>query len=522
MKLPQRTSLALWFGTRLGFWTVLLLGIFAWAPATYPGYWQALEGFTPIFNAVQPGRLATIATAPDLWRGSGAATFLLTRPLLLLGADPVTAVRITFILSLVLGGLGTYVWLRLRLGDRAAGLAGVLYTLAPPFLATVYVRGSLSDALILGLLPVALAGVATYAEVGLMSAAGIVLVTLGWMWQTQAGLSVFCSLLLLLYALLVERSRMAALVVLFSSAAGLATLVPLLHLQAAPSVEFKEHFVALYQLFRPQWAVAPSLPGWQDQYPFQLGSIAILFSVVTVWLYALKRPTHALRSTSRLIWFGWIGLLLCLFLATAGSALLWQWSGAHRLLTYPWQVLLLTTPLLAVTAGALPVADEQLSRPPYWVALLLLVLLGSYPYLTADFTRYQPPATPVAVLGNHEIIVLSATLTENRQPHTATLAVTWQPITVLPFDYNIFFQALHGDDQTLTVAAQLDTQPLGDTQPATTWRPGEILTNTYQLDLTGVASTVVLEYHFGYYDWRNGARLPVDGGIDDKLVFYGE
>jgi hypothetical protein len=133
MQLPQRTSL------RLGFWTVLILGVFAWAPATYPGYWQGLEGYTPIFNALQPGRLASIAVAADLWRGSGAATFLLTRPLLLLGADVVTAVRITFILCFILGGLGIYVWLRLRLSDRAAGLAGLLYMLAPPFLATVYV-----------------------------------------------------------------------------------------------------------------------------------------------------------------------------------------------------------------------------------------------------------------------------------------------------------------------------------------------------------------------------------------------
>ena len=87
--------------------------------------------------------------------------------------------------------------------------------------------------------------------------------------------------------------------------------------------------------------------------------------------------------------------------------------------------------------------------------------------------------------------------------------------------YNVFFQALSGDESALTVAAQLDTPPLGNEHPATTWRPGEILTSTYQLDLTGVAPTVQLQYYFGYYDWRNGARLPVDGGIDDKLVFYG-
>ena len=31
-----------------------------------------------------------------------------------------------------------------------------------------------------------------------------------------------------------------------------------------------------------------------------------------------------------------------------------------------------------------------------------------------------------------------------------------------------------------------------------------------------------LLYYFGYYDWRDGRRLPVDGGLDDKLVVDGE
>ncbi|CAN5777316.1 hypothetical protein BH10CHL1_BH10CHL1_35000 [soil metagenome] len=91
---------------RTGFWAVLLGSVLAWAPATFPGYWQSLDGFVPVFNATRPVPIANIATAPDLWRGIGSGAFLLIRPLMLVGLDRVAAVRVNFALCLLLGGLG--------------------------------------------------------------------------------------------------------------------------------------------------------------------------------------------------------------------------------------------------------------------------------------------------------------------------------------------------------------------------------------------------------------------------------
>jgi hypothetical protein len=34
----------------VGFWAVLLVGIFGWAPALYPGYWQGWQGFVPVYQ----------------------------------------------------------------------------------------------------------------------------------------------------------------------------------------------------------------------------------------------------------------------------------------------------------------------------------------------------------------------------------------------------------------------------------------------------------------------------------------
>ncbi len=78
---------------RLGFWAVLLFGVFAWAPAAYPGYWQALEGFIPVFNVVQSSAIAGVATSADVWRGTGSATYLPALPLLLLDASPMRRAR---------------------------------------------------------------------------------------------------------------------------------------------------------------------------------------------------------------------------------------------------------------------------------------------------------------------------------------------------------------------------------------------------------------------------------------------
>ena len=111
---------------------------------------------------------------------------------------------------------------------------------------------------------------------------------------------------------------------------------------------------------------------------------------------------------------------------------------------------------------------------------------------------------------------------EDRAAGQATLDVTWQTLQALPVDYNVFFQALTDPLHEPAVVAQLDMPAAGAERPATTWRPGTIMQQSYTLSLPPLSEYgEPLTYYFGYYDWRDGARLPVDGGIDDKLVFYG-
>ncbi|MCC6169794.1 MAG: hypothetical protein IT329_21430 [Caldilineaceae bacterium] len=505
---------------RLGFWILLLCSLFAWAPAAYPGYWQGWEGFIPVWNSVQSSALAGVAIAPDLWRGTGSAAFLPAQPLLLAGMSPVAATRSVFALSFLLGGLGIYTWLRLRLGDRAAGLAGVVYLLMPPFVATVYVRGSLSDALILGLLPLALAGVAAYADSHSPSAAGVVALCILWMWRVQAGLAVFATLLLLVYAAWVERSRLALLVVAVSAAAGLVSLIPLWSIRAAPPVPFDDHFLALGQLL---YAVWPAAPGGRADYPFQLGFAVLVLGIMAVWLWRAGAAGRPSGVQGRMLGFALGGALILLLLSLSVSAPIWRWTGADRLLTYPWQIVLPAAPLLALLAGSVPALSPMLQRAPLWAVLVGLALLSSYPLLTVAGTQVTPPERPAAIVGaRQELAILEAKVLENPGLGSATLHVTWQVLRPLPFDYNVFFQAVTTDNQGDHVLAQLDVQPLKGEQPATAWQPGDIYTARYALRVgrDTLLGAEPVRYYFGFYDWRDGARLAVDGGIDDKMILY--
>jgi hypothetical protein len=511
---------------RLGLWVLLLGCLFVCAPTTFPGYWQSQEGFVPIFNAAHSGSVASLATTPDLWRGIGRGAFLLAQPLMVLGASAVFAVRATFALSLLLGGLGVYVWLHPRLGDRAAGLAALIYLLMPPTLATVYLRGSVADALIVGLLPLALAGIAIYAEGRSLTAATVVVLSVLWMWRSQAGLALFATLLLIAYAAVVERSRLGVLVAAVSGAAGLASLLPSWSIRGPAPVNFGEHFATFTQLLASGWKAAATpfafSPLWQNE-PFQLGFAAVAFSVLALWLWARRVGGQPGDMIRRLLSFSWVGIVIILLLTLPIAAPLWSLTGAQQLLTYPWQLLLLACPLFAVAAGSLPALNHYLQRTPLWLTLVGLALLSSYPYLHADYTQVEPPATPVATFGiKPDLVLLAAQVDEDAAAGEATLDVTWQVLQPIPFDYNVFFQAVTEAGDEWQVVAQLDTQPRQGVEPATSWMVGQIMTDTYQLELPSPLPEGELRYFYGYYDWRDGTRLPVDGGIDDKLILHGE
>jgi|GEM_PF-403989 len=324
-----------------------LLPLFAWAPLTYPGYFEFYSGFLPIFNLNDLLRhLGDLGWAPvigqpyDLLRGERALPYLLGMLPRALGMAPVSAVKLVFIASMLAGSLGLYGWARRRLGLWPALLAATVYVYGPIFLATTYVRGAFAEAVFLGLMPWMLWS-ADAAVSG--SRAGAVRMALGLAaaFWTQAGLALWLTVLLLAYVLMagdaatasrralkrpaqadasrlkpagrvaqpspmltgavatarrtLKRPAQPAGVALAGWVGGLALaalgLLPVVLKHGwggSTFIVFGDHFVEPYQLLLADWSAGGSLSGSADTLTFSLGVVA--FALATLSCFVVRGP----------------------------------------------------------------------------------------------------------------------------------------------------------------------------------------------------------------------------------------
>jgi len=523
---------------------LLLLSLLVCAPLTYPGYFQAHSGLLPVFNLYNlEAQRCGLSWAPvvgrefDLLRGEGPLPYFLAEATSWLGAGGVTAVKLIFGLGLVLGAAGMYGWTRRVLDDRGALLAALVYACWPYVLATIYVRGALAEALFFGLLPWTLWALQRLLD-GHRPSAALVVIGVALLAWTQPGLSLWAALALLAYGL-VLRSRRWALIVagvlggLLLGAVGLWPLAAAHGLGRTPIV-FSEHFVYPFQLLSAAWGHGVSIPGWQDDFPMQIGLIAVGLAAVAVFLLVdgstLNRGTDTQGQVSDLplqaplqaaMWTSLGIALVVTFLTLTWAAPLWRLPGlaqASRTLTYPWQLLTLVGPFLGLLGGSVVTLGlgqmDWRESLPLWAAVIALTLLASYSYLQPLTTRYEPEAAPLAVLGENELLLLDAQVEGPLQPGRAVqLYVRWQPLRPLTKDYTVFVHAL---DETEQRWGQQDTQPQSGEYPTSQWQVGEIIEDRYQLRIEADGPSGDYHLNLGLYDWQTGDRMRV--GDDNKVV----
>ena len=278
--------------------------------------------------------------------------------------------------------------------------------------------------------------------------------------------------------------------------------------------------VHLYQLIEPDrlWAAlrlgenSSSALDAGSSVDVSLGLPLLGLLLVTLWANAGGGTRSA--GAARLSWSLTLTLgLTFVFLSLAAIA--------SRLSLIPitvgesWRLLLLAIPFLTVAAVRALTAIPGLKHTPVWAALLILPLLAAAPHLSPAFAVYDIPTKPAAVFGDNQFLLMQVDTEGALQPGaTVTVVADWLALRPADFDYNVF---LHVIDAEGNRWAQIDAQPQTGARPMTSWRPGEIISDRYEIDIPADAPAD-LRLLLGLYNWQTLERIPI--GAADVLELY--
>lgn len=454
------------------FLLIVLLAVFAWAPLTYPGFFE---------------------THANPWLTSGT--------------------KEDVFLALSVGGIGIYGWSRRFIGRGGGLLAAVVYLYWPYNLATIYVRGALNEVSFMALLPLTLWALYTTLDNGtttrrILSHGGFVLL-LVILFTLQTGLALLVALLSSLCHFILDSDRPALPRPL---AVWLLFPVILAFMNDSIRADFLQHAVYPFQLFSANWGHGASMSGWMDTLPLGLGMASL--SLAALGLIVGWPRAH------RVCYFALSTSVVLIFLATTWAAPMWRlWPGVSLFLDYPWQLYALAAPFLALLAGgALPALLAHLKgrevenwTRPLQAGLIGIVILASANAFEPLYTHFTPPVHPPAYFGNRQTdwnLIALIDIEEEGTPepgNTIQLHAAWQAMQPLEFDYSFFVHVVNGDGSERV--AQVDTQPQGGARPMTTWRVGEIITDTYEVTIPQDAPDVNYRVIVGVYNWQTGERL---------------
>ncbi|MFN8471354.1 MAG: glycosyltransferase family 39 protein [Anaerolineae bacterium] len=97
---------------------------------------------------------------------------------------------------------------------------------------------------------------------------------------------------------------------------------------------------------------------------------------------------------------------------------------------------------------------------------------------------------------------------------TATVTLVWEALAPTETDLNLFVHVIDGTGRTI---GQSDGPPLNGSLATTEWKPGETIIQRVDVPIAKDAARGPARVEIGWYDWRTGERLPVDGADTNSL-----
>ncbi len=411
----------------------------------------------PILNAMWRQGILFSRWTPELMLGYGYPLFTFYPPLSsfmigalywILGQNAPAAMAVAFVVSAALATAGMYLLGRMVYGATGAALCTAAYLLSPHVLYQTYHRGSISNALAMGLFPLALYALLRYTQMPSPVRAIAPAMALAGVLTSHAAASLVFVPVLAVLGMVAAYGRpanrlpwagrlgplllVAAPLALGFGLGAFSWLPALLEVEtiryaeavAAPDVHWGLH--SARALSWPPAAIDGLANADLDQSAglvvLALGALGMARAALGIWRAVrhggVVHDTDLIAASAGVLGLG------AVFLASPASALLWEHSEFVRNLQFPWRCLDAAAICLALSAGRLP---RGWRRTWPWRAALLAgscvaLALNALPYMAPPRHAGLPERPTLADASDYQLTYGALGLTSWGEylPSTAT------------------------------------------------------------------------------------------------------
>jgi hypothetical protein len=344
-------------------------------PLALPWTYDTHDGHYAYYNAAQFDRAlrdgqVPVRWLPDVFGGRGEPVFLYYHPLFFylvsalhtVGLGFIASIKLLVLLTLPASGWAMLRWLEEHVPTPAAAVGAVAYVAAPIHVVELHVKGDPPAALAFVLAPLVLLAIRKTVSGTARSVAFLSLASAGLVLAHSVS-----ALILLpafaLYALLCLRRPLARRALLrLGAGVALGALVSLWHWGPALAerglvyidsvrgilfFDWREQFVAWWQLLSPLWGYHGSFAGTPDDMPFQIGPAHLAAIGVAAWAWRLTEG-----GRRRFVVWGLASAALAVLMTLAITRPVWEWIDTLDYVQYPFRFLMPLSVACAALAAA--------------------------------------------------------------------------------------------------------------------------------------------------------------------------
>lgn len=272
--------------------------------------------------------------------------YWITSDLHQLGLSIPDAIKVSFVLAVLVLGISTFLLLKNYFSDGAAFVGAFLLASSPFIALEIFVRGNLAELWFLALLPLVLLLIrsisVTKSKVLFVSLALCVSMFL----TAHNALSIVGAGLVILFTFFHENRKLVYSALLLGLIMAAYFLVPAFgelgftHAQGiATSTHYQEHFVCVKQLWGSQWGFGGSVPGCVDGMSFMIGKVMILAGLAGGAFWLIRVSKEKLAPQKATLFFATLGCV-GIFLSLSYSSFVWIILEPFlQLFQFPWRFL---------------------------------------------------------------------------------------------------------------------------------------------------------------------------------------